>query len=114
MSVSKEFVAYILDLLQPLGDIQMSRMFGGAVMKVGNTQLGVLFQDKVYFKVIDIKLQERYKKEGSQQFTYTRKDKKDRVVIKNWWSVPEGAMDNSEEMVKLAKEILQQYDHPTH
>jgi len=108
MSASKEFVEYVLDLLNPLGEIQTSRMFGGVLLKVAGRQLGVLFGDTVYFKVTDPKLQERYKKEGSEQFTYVRHDKKDPIVIKNWWSVPERAMDSSEEIVRLAEEVLEQ------
>lgn len=108
MSASKEFVEYILDLLEPLGGVHTSRMFGGVLLKVDDTQLGVLFGDTLYFKVTDTVLQKRYMDEGSKQFTYTRKDKKDPVVIKNWWSVPEYAMDNSEEMVRLAEQALEQ------
>lgn len=108
MSASKEFVEYVLDLLGTLEGITTSRMFGGVLLKVRDKQLGVLFGDTVYFKVTDASLQNRYKSEGSKQFTYTRKDKKDPVIIKNWWSVPDRAMDNSEEFVKLAEEVLEQ------
>ncbi len=108
MSASKEFVEYILDLLEPLSPVEISRMFGGVLLKVEGIQLGVLFGEVVYFKVTDTALQEQFKKDGSIQFTYTRKDKKDPVVIKNWWSVPDYAMDSSEEMVRLAEEVLQQ------
>jgi len=108
MSASQEFIEYVLDLLEPLGEIKISRMFGGVLLKVEGKQLGVLFNDTVYFKVTDKKLQERYKEEGLKQFTYTRNDKKDPVVIKNWWTVPERAMDNSNEIVQLAEEVLEQ------
>lgn len=108
MSASKEFIEYVLDLLKPLGEIRTSRMFSGVLLKVGNKQLGVLLSDTLYFKVIDEKLQKKYKSEGSKQFTYTREDKKDPVVIKNWWSVPDSAMDTSEEIVQLAEEVLRQ------
>lgn len=108
MSASKEFVEYILELLEPIGGIELSRMFGGALLKVDGKQLGVVFGETLYLKVKDLRLQERYVKDGSKQFTYTRKDKKDPVVIKNWWSVPDNAMDNSEEMVRLAEEVLYQ------
>ena len=110
MSASKEFVEYVLDLLQPLGEIKTSRMFGGVLLNVGNKQLGVLFSDAVYFKVTDAKLQKQYRNEGSRQFTYTREDKKDPIIIKNWWSVPDRVMDSSEEIVRLAEEVLGQED----
>ena len=106
--MNKDFVEYVLDLLRPLGEIKTSGMFGGVLLEVGGKQLGVVISDTVYFKVTDAKLQGRYKNEGSKQFTYTRKDKKDPVVIKNWWSVPDSAMDSSEEMVQLGEEVLEQ------
>lgn len=108
MSASKEFVEYVLDLLKPIERITTARMFGGVLLKVRNRQLGVLFGDTLYFKVTDKELQEQYRKEGSKQFTYTREDKKEPVVIKNWWSVPDSAMDRSEELVQLAEQALEQ------
>lgn len=108
MKASEEFVEYVLELLEPIGDIRVSRMFSGVLLSVEDRQLGVLLGDTLYFKVTDKELQERYKNEGSKQFSYTRKDKKDPIVIKNWWSVPDSAMDNSDEMVELAEEILAQ------
>lgn len=108
MSASPEFVEYVLELLAPVGNVRSSRMFGGALLKVDGRQLGVLFGDRVYFKVTDTTLQEQYKKAGSSQFTYTRKDKPDPVIIKNWWSVPESAMDDSAELSRLADEVLAQ------
>lgn len=43
MSASEEFVEYVTDMLSPVGNIQVSRMFGDALLKVGGNQLGVLF-----------------------------------------------------------------------
>ena len=108
MSASKEFVEYVLDLLEPIPEISTSRMFGGVLLKVKDKQLGVLFGETLYFKITDAKLQERYKSEGSEQFTYVRKDKKNPVIIKNWWKVPDNAMDDSERIVELAEEVLEQ------
>ena len=108
MSVSDEFSTYILELLEPLGSIQTTRMFGGVLLKVNGKHLGILIEETVYFKVTDRVLQKRYTEEGSKQFTYTRKDKQDPVVIQNWWSVPESALDAPDEMVRLAEEVLEQ------
>ena len=108
MSTPEELVEYILDLLSPVGNVQTTRMFSGVLFKVEDRQLGVLLLDTLYFKVTDEDLQKRYKAEGSKQFSYTRKDKKDPMIIKNWWSVPDGAMDNSDEIVRLAEEVLDQ------
>jgi len=108
MAVSEEYLEYILDLLSPVDCITSSRMFSGVLLKVDGKQLGILFSETLYFKVTDLNLQQEYKKNGSTQFTYTRKDKREPVVIKNWWSVPDDALDNGEELVRLAQEILNQ------
>ncbi|MFT5849885.1 MAG: DNA transformation protein [Patiriisocius sp.] len=104
----KRIFEYIFDLLSEVGPIETKRMFGGALLKVGGTQLGVMLMETLYFKVTDIELQEKYKKWGSTQFTYTRKDKNDPVIIKNWWTVPEMALDNGEVMTALDREVLNQ------
>ncbi len=92
MKVSEEFLEYVLDMLSPLGRVTASRMFSGVLLKVEGKQLGILFSETLYFKVIDSNLQEQYRANGSRQFSYTCKDKKDPVVIKSWWSVPDEAM----------------------
>jgi len=108
MSNNSELTEYILDLLHPVGDIETTKMFGGVLFKVGDVQLGVLLLDTFYLKVIDTEMQKEFIDKGSKQFSYTRKDKKDPVIIKNWWSVPDDAMDNSEELVRLAEDVLGQ------
>jgi len=106
MSVSTEFTEYILDLLSPIKGLQTTRMFGGVLLKVDGRQLGILIAETLYFKVTDLALQEKYKNQGSVQFTYMRKDKVEPVVIQNWWAVPEYAMDNGEALRELAEEVL--------
>ena len=85
-------------------------MFGGALLKVQNKQLGIIIEDQLYFKVTNSEVQKRYESEGSKQFSYTRKDKKDPVVIKNWWSVPEDVIESGSQLVDLAEEVLRYQD----
>lgn len=106
MHTSPEYTAYILDLLAPLGSVETTKMFSGVLLKVEGKQLGIIIDDVLYFKVINSEVQKRYESEGSVQFSYTRKDKKDPVVIKNWWSVPEDILENREEIIVLAEEAL--------
>ncbi len=107
MKNSKEFIEHVLDLLEPLAEIHVSKLFSGVVLKVEGRILGVLIDDVLYFKVSDESLQKQYREVGSKQFSYTRKDKKNPIVIKEWWSVPESALDSSEEIVRLAEEVLE-------
>ncbi len=83
-------------------------MFGGVLLKVENKQLGVIIMDTLYFKVKEPELQKRFMKMDSEQFEYTRKDKEEPVVIKNWWSVPVESLENKKEIVALAYEVLLQ------
>jgi len=106
MKQKNGFVEYILELLEPLGDIQVKRIFGGVILHLGNKQLGIIISDVLYFKIVDSQLQDQYKTAGSKQFSYTRKDKAKRIVIKNWWSVPAEAMDDRDKIIQLAKEAL--------
>jgi TfoX/Sxy family transcriptional regulator of competence genes len=108
MSTSSEFTEYVLDQLSPVGVILTSKMFGGVLLKVNNKQLGVIISDTLYFRVKEPELQERFKEMDSEQFSYIRKDKEEPVVIKNWWSVPEESLENKDELVGLAYEVLLQ------
>ncbi len=108
VSTSEEFTDYVLDQLSSVGIIQTSRMFGGVLLKVNNKQLGVIINDTLYFKAKEPELQKKFEEMDSEQFQYTRKDKEEPVLIKNWWSTPEEFLENREELVALAHEVLLQ------
>lgn len=108
MSTSEEFTNYVLDQLSPIGLVHTSKMFGGVLLKINHTQLGVIIEDVLYFNVKELELQTKLEDMGSEQFTYTRKDKKDPVVIRNWWSVPEETLEDKDEIVSLADTVLSQ------
>ena len=108
MAVSSEYLEYIVELLSPVGSLQTRRMFGGVLLVVEDKQLGIIIDEIVYFKVISPDLQGKYRETGSVQFSYARKDKNDPVIINNWWSIPDAAVDDGEEMVRLAREVLLQ------
>jgi len=108
MSTSEEFTNYVLDQLSSIGLIHTSKMFGGVLLKIDGTQLGVIIEDVLYFNVKELELQTKLEDMGSEQFTYTRKDKTEPVVIKNWWSVPEETVEDKDELVSLANNVLSQ------
>ncbi len=108
MSISNEFIDYVTELLEPVGPVSVSRMFGGALIKVRNIQLGIIIDDRLFFKITDKLIQGKYQTQGSEQFSYLRKDKKEPIIIKNWWSVPTAALDDSDLLVELAEEALNQ------
>lgn len=83
-------------------------MFGGRLIRIDGRQLGIIANDVLFFKVTDPELQQLYKERGSRQFSYIRKDKDKPVIIKNWWLVPESALDESAQLLELAEEVLAQ------
>ena len=108
MSTSAEFTNYVLDQLESVGVIQTTRMFGGVLLKVDNKQLGVIIADTLYFRVTEPELQAKFADMDSVQFEYQRKDRTEPAVIKTWWSVPEETLENRDELVGLAYEVLLQ------
>ncbi len=73
-----------------------------------NKQLGVVIADTLYFRVKEAELREKFVALGSEQFEYDTTDRDESVVIRNWWSVPEEILENREELVGLAYEVLLQ------
>jgi DNA transformation protein len=103
-----EFVEYALDQLAPIGVIHTSKMFGGVLLKVNNKQLGVIMMDTLYFKVKEPELQKKFHSMDSEQFEYSKKDSEEPIVVKNWWSVPEEALEDKKVLIGLAHEVLLQ------
>ena len=64
--------------------------------------------ETLYCKAKEPELQKRFEAMDSKQFSYTRKDMNEPVVIKNWWSVPEESLENREAVVALAYDVLLQ------
>ncbi len=108
MKTSLQFVTYIEELLTEFPNLEKGRLFGGTTLGINEKKIGVIFGDTLFLKVTEKNLQKRYREEGSIQFSYTRKDKKDPVIIKNWWSAPEKALEDPGCLAKLVKEILEQ------
>ena len=109
MSVSQEFLEHLTDIFSPLGHLRIQRMFGGALIKIDEQQLGVVIEEQLYFKLVDEALMASYQAEGSEQFTYRRKDKPDPVVIKHWWRVPEELLDEPNELCERGAAVLAQF-----
>jgi len=51
MAVRAEFRDYVLELLEPFGQVQAKRMFGGAGLYLDGTIFAILAADTLFFKV---------------------------------------------------------------
>ncbi len=53
MSVSAGFLSFVLEQLEPLGDVASRRMFGGVGLYAGDVFFAVIDNDTLFFKVDD-------------------------------------------------------------
>lgn len=84
-----EFVRYLMDLLEPAGDITQTRMFGGYAIRKNGLAFALVFDGEVYFKVGESNKSD-YLNIDSKPFTYTKKGKE--IQISNW-SIPEDILE---------------------
>jgi DNA transformation protein len=104
MKTSADFSEYIVDLLTPLGDITMQRMFSGILLRCNSVQIGVVWGDDFYFRV-PAHLHAYFLDLGSEPFQY--KKKTGVVTMKSYWLCPEDLLDSREEFLRLAAMVLE-------
>lgn len=100
MAVSPEFIEHLHELLGRLGPLQVKKMFGGASLQADGVAFGLVFGETLYLKVDDAN-RAAFEDVGSGPFTYEMKD--GRTGSLGYWSLPEAALDDSEEAVRWAR-----------
>jgi len=93
--------AFILDQLSALGDVDARAMFGGAGFYRAGDFFGILFKDRLYFRVSEETIGE-YQKRGMKPFAPF----KNRRVSKRYFEVPADVLENPDELVRWAKQAL--------
>ncbi|MHA1540355.1 MAG: TfoX/Sxy family protein [Alphaproteobacteria bacterium] len=83
--MTREFLDYILELLEPAGYITSRRMFSGYGIYKNNVVFALIADGVLYFKVDD-RNRADYESHESAPFTYARKDGK--VIALSYWEVP--------------------------
>ena len=97
--MQNEFVEYLLELLESLGDIQARAMFGGFGIYRQGLMFGIVEDDALYLKVDDKNLSD-FESKGMKPFTYKRQGKE---VALSYYQVPYEAIDDTEHLCELAK-----------
>lgn len=92
--MSADLIAHLLDVASDFGALSARRMFGGHGVYHDGVMIGLISGDVLYLK-IDDQTRERFRAAGSEPFLYTRRGE---TVPTSYWSVPEAAMDSSQEM----------------
>lgn len=101
MTVSNDFITFVVDQLSGWGDIRVKRMFGGAGLWCEGKMFALLADNVAYFKVDDTN-REKYIEAGSgplQPFP-------NKKAILSYYEIPFYILENREELMEWAEESL--------
>ena len=101
MSVSDEFIEYILDQLSLWQHVTARTMFGGAGLYRDGKMFGLISDDAAYLKV-DESNRKEFIEAGSSPF----KPYPDKSMTMSYFEVPPDILDDTEELVKWAENSL--------
>jgi DNA transformation protein and related proteins len=97
------FVAHILELLAPLGNVRARKMFGGWGISCDGISIGLVAWERLYLKV-DATTKPNFREAGCEPFIY---DGKNRPIEMSYWTVPPDAMDAPHLMAPWARLAMQ-------
>ncbi|MDY6791883.1 MAG: TfoX/Sxy family protein [Thermodesulfobacteriota bacterium] len=93
-SEEKEFVAYVVDLMQSIGPVHARSMFGGHGIFLQGLMFGLIADSVLYLKA-DKQTENEFKARGLEAFTYNKKGKEFKM---SYYQAPEEALEDAEEM----------------
>ena len=99
MKADAGFIAYLRELLEPIGRVGVRSMFGGQGVCCDGLFMAIVFDDRLYLKV-DAQTQAAFRAAGSAPFVYENKGKR---IEMSYWSAPEEALDSAEQMRPWAR-----------
>ena len=94
----KEFVAYVVELMQSIGPVRAKAMFGGHGIFLEDLMFA-LVADSVLFLKVDKQNESHFKTRGLEVFTYMKNGKECKM---SYYQAPEEALEDSEEMITWA------------
>ena len=89
MSVSDEYLTYVIDQLECLGPVQFKRMFGGAGLYFECLFFALIADDVLYFKVDDSNRAD-YEAAGTGPF----QPDPDKKIVMQYYEVPIDVLEN--------------------
>ncbi len=101
MTVSGEFLEYVLDQFRDWGEVSARKMFGGAGLYKDGKMFGLVADDAVYLKVDDSN-RIKYETAGSKPF----KPWKDKPTVMSYWELPPDVFENPDALMEWAAESL--------
>ena len=102
MSISDDYVAYVIEQLASLGRVTSRRMFGGVGLYANGLFFAILDGDRLYFKTDDSNRAD-YEARGSKPFA-PFPDKPEMKM--NYHDVPADLLDDAEDLCRWAKKAV--------
>ncbi|MEO6855650.1 MAG: TfoX/Sxy family protein, partial [Rhodoferax sp.] len=96
---SSSFVAFIVEQLVGMEQLQSKPFFGGIGLVSCDTQFAMLMGNTLYFAVSDA-TRPQYEQMGSQCFAYNTKAR--RVQVKKYFEVPAEVLEDPTALLTLA------------
>jgi DNA transformation protein len=94
----KEFVSYVIDLMQSVGPVHAKGMFGGHGIYLDGLMFGLVADSVLYLKA-DKESENEFKDRGLEAFTCSNKGKEFKM---SYYQAPEEALEDGEEMSSWA------------
>lgn len=101
MSVSDEYLTYVVEQLECLGPVQSRRMFGGAGLYCDGLFFALVADDVLYFKVDDSNRAD-YEAAGMKPF----QPFPDKRAVMQYYEVPIDVLENRETLREWADKAL--------
>jgi DNA transformation protein and related proteins len=102
MTVSNDFVAYVVEQLQSLGNVTSRRMFGGVGLYADGLFFALIAADALYFKVGDSN-RDAYLQRGAKPFR-PFPDKPEFSM--SYYDVPADLLDDAEALSRWARKSV--------
>jgi len=90
----KEFVSYVVDLMQSAGPVYAKSMFGGHGIYLEGLMFGLVADSVLYLKS-DKETEDDFRAKGLEAFTYNKKGKEYKM---SYYQAPEETLEDSEVM----------------
>jgi len=102
MTVSTDYLAFVLDQLAGLGGVTSRRMFGGVGLYCDELFFGLIDNDVLFFKADDSNRAD-YEREGMKRFCPFPEQPQYEM---GYYEVPANALDDPEELTVWARKAL--------
>lgn len=103
MVANRTYLAFVAELLSPIGHVTVRRMFGGAGIYCDGTMFALVTDDVLYFKTSD-RTREQFIAEQSAPFAYSHKS--GRHIETSYWRVPERVFEDEDELRAWAADAI--------